>query len=66
MRERRPDIDCKTIATIITKTFIMRPRVYYRVFSNTEAATESVLQENIFLEISQDSQENKFARVSFY
>ena len=32
---------------------------------NLEAATRVVLQENVFLEISQNSQENTCARVSF-
>ena len=31
----------------------------------TQAATEGVLQEKVFLEISQNSQENTCARVSF-
>ena len=32
---------------------------------NTEAATRGVLQKKVFLEISQNSQENTCARVSF-
>ena len=31
----------------------------------TEAATEGVLQEKVFLEISQNSQENTYVGVSF-
>ena len=33
---------------------------------NTEAATESALQEKVFLEISQNSQESTSARISFF
>ena len=36
-----------------------------QAFGLTEAATECVLQEKVFLEISQHSQENTCARVSF-
>ena len=34
-------------------------------FQNTEAATRSVLCKKVFLQISHNSQENTFARVSF-
>ena len=33
---------------------------------NTEAATEGVLQEKVFLEISQNSQESTSARIYFF
>ena len=36
-----------------------------RIIINTEAATGGVLQEKVFLEISQNSQENTCARASF-
>ena len=45
------------------------PNIFEFIFNETrpnlEAATRVVLQENVFLEISQNSQENTCARVSF-
>ena len=45
------------------------PNIFEFIFNETrpnlEAATRVVLQENVFLEISQNSQENTWARVSF-
>ena len=45
------------------------PNIFEFIFNETrrnlEAATRVVQQENVFLEISQNSQENTCARVSF-
>ena len=43
-----------------TRTFFS-----YIIFTSTEAATGGALYEKVFLEISQNSQENICARVSF-
>ena len=43
----------------------VKDALYYRYFQYTEAATRGVLCKKVFLEISQNSQENTCARVSF-
>ena len=51
--------------TIFVLQFIWWCYIKKAIFVLIEAATEGVLQEKIFLEISQNSQENTCARVSF-
>ena len=49
----------------LTPKVSFEPRFCMIIINGSEAATGDVLQENAFLEISQNSQENTCARVSF-